>query len=854
MSAELEKKIVEVLSQEEGKALNLEGIASECRIDRSEMDELEWVIHRLEGEGRLVKKGSRRYRLAVDGDYLEGRFKQHRNGDGVVILDDENEADIFIPSGSQGGAFLHDIVRVRVRKSRPDEGGPFNHHEFRGTVVAVLKRAFAEVVGTFRSTPDRDICNPDDPRFPPVVWIESRRGKLDPAEGDKVVVQLVEYGDGSSPPTGKLVAVLGPPDGRGVDIASIVRQYSLPLNFPPEVQKEAGELPEFLRKSDYNGRTDCRDHLVITIDPDDARDFDDAISVRKLDNGDFRVWVHIADVSHFVRPGSALDAEARERGNSTYLVDRVIPMLPENLSNGLCSLQPNVDRLTKCLEADIDPSGVVRSWKLYPAVIHSRRRYTYQEAMEVIDGKGQSDTDKMVRLGWEIASKLRSRRMQNGSLDMDFPDRKIRLDSEGRIKAIEIMENDESHQLIEEFMLVANECVARELRKRKTPSLFRIHEDPAKERLRELEEQMRKSQIYVKNLHRPGNLNRLMTRIHKHPAASALSVSVLRSLKRARYSTKPIGHFGLAKKDYTHFTSPIRRYADLVVHRSIFDKVKLDTAAMVKIADHISATERNSADAEYDSRIVKLQRYLDDVRNDPVSGVFNAVVTEVRAKGLFVDLPELGVSGMVPIRSLGTDSYKFSRATSSISARRSGKSYSIGSNIRVRVLKIDKANRFFDFAAVDPGWRGTTRTNDTRSTSSGSGSSGKRNRTDSGSGKKSFSGKSRSGAGGRASQSPRPAARDRDADASEKSGRNKHPSGKSSQSARKSSFSRSASPAGQKNSPNTRKSGETPQSAAKSKPSTAEKSDRKTSTSTKKVTSRRKSTTARRKPSGNTGN
>ena len=691
---------MDVLKNSDVRTLNVEGLAARCGVKRKDLHDFEAVVFGMENRGVLVKKGSRRFSLATDEDYVVGRFKQQRNGDGVVVPEDETQADIFIPSGSQGSAFLHDIVRVRVRQGRGPGDRGRNESELRGTVVEVLKRAFAEVVGTFEDDGSQSFCLPDDPRFPPEVRISSTKANLDPSQGDKIVVQIDDYGDGRHSPSGRLVSVLGPPDGKGVDMAGIIRQYSLPQKFPRKVLQEARALPEFLTERDYAGRVDCRDDLVITIDPDDARDFDDAISVKREKSGDYRVWVHIADVSHFVRPGSALDEEARERGNSTYLVDRVIPMLPESLSNGLCSLQPNVDRLTKCAEVMLSPQGEVLSYKLYSAVIHSRRRYTYEEAMDVIDGSGKAAPDRMIRVAWEIAFQLRRRRIHDGALDLDFPDRKIRLDSQGRVREIEMLENDESHQLIEEFMLLANECVAKELRKRKVPSVFRVHEDPAKERLRELEMQMKRSHIHVSALHRQGNLNKLVAKIKKHQAASALSVAVLRSMKRARYSTKPLGHFGLAKRDYTHFTSPIRRYADLVVHRSVFEKVKLDAAAMSKMADHISSTERNSADAEYDSRIVKIQRYLEDVRNDPVRGRFQAVVTEVRPKGLMVDLPELGINGLVPIRALGTDSYRFFRDTSTISARKSGQKFSIGSSLPVSVLRIDKANRFFDFTAA----------------------------------------------------------------------------------------------------------------------------------------------------------
>lgn len=684
-------------------SLNLEALASRCDVRRRDFDAFEAHIYSMVESGALVKKGSRRVALAHSGDYAVGRFKARKNGDGVVHPDDGSGIEIYISRNSVGDAFLNDLVRVQVTATKPDRGNRSADYEKRGKIVRVLERGFVEIVGEFISVRGEDACKPDDPRFPEYIRITSRKDKLDPAPGYKVVVHLEDYGGNGDLPSGRLVTVLGPPDAKGVDIAGIIAQYSLPQRFPTSVTQEAKELPEVLRPSDYKGRKDCRKHKVITIDPDDARDFDDAIFVSHEKDGTYRVWVHIADVSHFVRKGSGLDREAEKRGNSTYLVDRVIPMLPEVLSNGLCSLQPDVDRLTKCAEIHLDPSGVVLGHELYPAVIHSHQRYTYQEAMEVIAETGSKNpkTDPIISLGWEIAEVCRKRRIQNGALDLDFPERKIRLNRHGDVESIESYSNDESHQLIEEFMLLANESVARELRERKTKSIFRIHEEPAKERLRELEELLGKNHIRVRGLDKSTNMVKAISRIKAHPAASALSVSVLRSMKRARYSTKPLGHFGLAKKDYTHFTSPIRRYADLIVHRSVFEKDEVDVNDLPQIADHISSTERNSADAEIDSKMVKLQKYLEGIKSDPVKGVFKAVVIDVRAKGLWVDIPAIGISGVVPTRALGTDSYRFIPNESIIVARKSGKKYKLGDTIIVKVLKIDKARRMFDFAALD---------------------------------------------------------------------------------------------------------------------------------------------------------
>lgn len=707
---EIDDRLFTELREAEHPSLNIDSLAARCGVKRRNIDDFERRIYQLVDAGKLVKKGSRRVSIAQEGDYVEGRYKPRKNGDGIVIPDDGSVGEIYIPRGGNNGAFLNDKVRVRVKPARPTRGHRSMNFEVRGKISSVLERAFVEVVGQFTYDDGEEICVPDDPRFPNKIIIDGKKAKLSPSKGDKVVVHIEYYGDKGDAPRGRLVTVLGPADAKGVDIAGIMAQYALPKRFSSHVIHEAKNLPEVLRKEDYAGRKDCRKHIVITIDPDDARDFDDAICVKHEKDGSYRVWVHIADVSYFVKPGSKLDKEAEKRGNSTYLVDRVIPMLPEVLSNGLCSLQPKVDRLTKCVEILIDPSGMVLEYSAYPAVIHSKKRYTYEEAMGIIDGGGKSATDKIIELGWEIAAKCRERRLINGSLDLDFPDRKIRLNKDGEVGRIDIMYNDASHQLIEEFMLLANECVAKELKKRKTKTIYRVHEEPAKERIRELEEILAKNRLPSKGLSKPENLVKAIKRIKKHPAASALSVSVLRSMKRARYSKKPLGHYGLAKKDYTHFTSPIRRYADLIVHRCLFEKTNQSDEGFARIADHISWTERNSADAEIDSKMVKLQKYLERIKNDPDRGKFQAVVIDVRPKGLWIDLPTLGLSGVVPIRAMGTESFKFNTRESSIESRHSGKKYRMGDKIMVHVLKIDKARRLFDFTLAGTKGRSPERT------------------------------------------------------------------------------------------------------------------------------------------------
>jgi ribonuclease R len=414
----------------------------------------------------------------------------------------------------------------------------------------------------------------------------------------------------------------------------------------------------------------------------------------------WQLWVHIADVSHYVLPGSALDVEARKRGNSTYLVDRVIPMLPEALSNELCSLKPNVDRLTKCVEFVLSKEGHVVSSKFYAAVIRSQRRFTYKEAFAVIQVPPNNPTEQMLHDAHAMAQKIRRLRFKNGSLDLDFPENKIRLDEHGKVIRIERIENDVSHQLIEEYMLLANEAVADRLMGLNRPSVYRVHESPKEKRLNDYREDVLSHRVPCGNLtHRP-EVQKLLTTLGTLPIGPALKIGFLRSLMRARYAVEPLGHYGLAKTKYTHFTSPIRRYADLVVHRSLFDKVELQVGIAKQIADHISTTEKNSSDAERDSKEVKLYAYLRAQLVSKKPQPYAALVTDVRNFGFFVDVPDLGLSGVVPLSAIPDDFYIFDPSTRQLTGRHNRRVIRLGDNVLVQIYKVDSLKKQVDFMPV----------------------------------------------------------------------------------------------------------------------------------------------------------
>jgi ribonuclease R len=484
---------------------------------------------------------------------------------------------------------------------------------------------------------------------------------------------------------------------------SIIRKFHLPVDFPRDVLDQAERIPDKINPGQLEGREDLRKEFIVTIDPDDARDFDDAIQVEKSKSG-WRLGVHIADVAAYVEPGSALDREARRRGNSVYLPDRVIPMLPERLSNGVCSLNPGVDRLTHSVFIHFDKNGMAKSARFTRSVIRSAHRLTYKQAYAVLTAPPRDQLGERLHTAWELASLLRRKRFEHGSLDLDFPEVKVWVDKEGRPIKLERVENDESHQLIEEFMLAANEAVARELKKRAIPTIYRVHENPDLEKLAEYREFVLSFNYRVGDLTHRAELQRLLASIQGKPEEQALKIALLKSLKRARYSAQPLGHYGLAKANYLHFTSPIRRYADLVVHRALGRDgaarrpYNPDVAEIASIAEHISATERNAADAEIDAAQMKklqfFQRQLDE-RNPQI---FRAAIVDVRNYGLMVELPDALITGLVHVSSLTDDFYLFEPARRQLIGRRSRKRFSVGDQVSVFVARVDVFKRQVDFA------------------------------------------------------------------------------------------------------------------------------------------------------------
>jgi ribonuclease R len=700
----MKDQIISLLERKDYVPANVPELLRLLRFAPSRQQELQSVLRKLEQSGGVARIKGNRYIRPVTADLIPGRIRMNRQGKGFLQPDDTGLKEIAIAESATGTALHEDRVLVR-RDVRPKGLRHDTVEVSTGSVVRILERKRTQIVGTLQRGRQFLYVIPDDPRIPHDIYVPEPRDMGRPARiGDKVVVELREWESRHTNPEGEIIEVLGAPDEEGVDMLSVLRQYELPLHFPKPVLHEANAIGTTVDARDLAGRVDCRRHRVITIDPDDAKDFDDAICLERVSLEQWRLWVHIADVSHYVKPGTALDTEARKRGNSTYLVDRVIPMLPEALSNELCSLKPNVDRLTKCVEFLVSNEGRVLSTKFYSAVIHSQRRFTYGEVLEILQRKPTHDPiEQMLHHANELTQRIRRLRFKAGSLDLDFPETKIRLDERGRILRIEKTVNDVSHQLIEECMLLANEAVAARLMSLGKPAVYRVHEVPDERRLQEYREEVLSQNVPCGNLSHSAEVQKLLHRLNALPIGPALKIGFLKSLMRARYAVEPLGHYGLAKKKYTHFTSPIRRYADLIVHRALFEKNSFSMSTLKETAEHISVTERNSADAERDSKDLKLFAFLKAQLASGQPERYPALVTDVRNFGFFVDVPGLAMSGLVPLSTVEDDFYVFDVARNHLVGRRTRRVIRLGDKLTVQVAKVDSFKKQVDFRLAENG-------------------------------------------------------------------------------------------------------------------------------------------------------
>ncbi|MED4461289.1 ribonuclease R [Metabacillus fastidiosus] len=718
MEKEIEKHIEKLLAfmrEETYKPLTVQELEEAFGIeDSGDFKDFVKALVQMEDEGLVVRTRSNRYGLPEKMNLLKGKLIGHAKGFAFVDPEDASLDDIFIPPTELNNAMHGDTVLVRIN-NRESQGS-----RQEGTIVRILERGVKQVVGTYTESKNFGFVIPDDKKFANDIFIPNS-GKKGAVEGHKVVVKLTTYPEGRMSAEGEVIQILGHKNDPGVDILSIIHKHGLPGPFPDDVLKQANDVPDTIKEEDIKNRRDLRNEVIVTIDGADAKDLDDAVTVTKLENGNYKLGVHIADVSHYVTENSPIDKEALERGTSVYLVDRVIPMIPHRLSNGICSLNPKVDRFALSCEMEVNEEGTVVKHEIFESVIKTTERMTYSDVNKILADKDEDVRAKyeslvpMFELMGELADVLRTKRMNRGAIDFDFKEAKVLVDDEGKPHDVVLRERSVGERLIEEFMLLANETVAEHFHWMNVPFIYRIHEDPNLEKLQRFLEFITNFGYTVKgtaNSIHPRALQQIIEEVAGKPEEMVISTVMLRSMKQAKYDPESLGHFGLSTEYYTHFTSPIRRYPDLIVHRLIRTyliegKVNEETRAkwaerLADIAEQASKMERRAVDAERETDDLKKAEYM----LDKIGEEYDGIISSVTNFGMFVELPNT-IEGLVHVSYMTDDYYRYDERHYAMIGERTGNVYRIGDEITVRVVNVNKDERSVDFEIV--GMKGTRR-------------------------------------------------------------------------------------------------------------------------------------------------
>ncbi|MBO9129908.1 ribonuclease R [Bacillus sp. 165] len=707
-------KLLSFMKEEAYKPLTVKELEEAFGIeDSTQFKDFVKALVIMEEKGLVVRTRSNRYGLPEKMNLLRGVLTGHAKGFGFVALEEKGMDDIFIPPDQLNGALHGDTVLVRV--SAESSGA-----RKEGTIVRILERGTKKVIGTYTESKNFGFVLPDDKRIASDIFIP-KNASMGAVEGHKVVVRLTSYPEGRLSAEGEVVEILGHKNDPGVDILSVIYKYGLPQGFSEEVMNQANSVPDTIQEADLQGRRDLRNETIVTIDGADAKDLDDAVTVTKLPNGNYKLGVHIADVSHYVTEGSPIDQEASDRGTSIYLVDRVIPMIPHRLSNGICSLNPKVDRLTLSCEMEINPQGDVVSHEIFQSVIKTTERMTYSDVNKILDEK---DEELIVRYEplveffegmAELAAVLRQKRMNRGAIDFDFKEAKVLVDEEGNPTEVVLRERSTAEKLIEEFMLAANETIAEHFHWMNIPFMYRVHEEPKEDKLERFFEFITNFGYVVKgkanDIH-PRALQKILEMVQGQPEEVVISTVMLRSMKQARYDAESLGHFGLSTEYYTHFTSPIRRYPDLIVHRLIRtylinQQIDADTQAKWRedlpvIAEHSSNMERRAVEAERETDELKKAEFM----LDKIGEEYDGIISSVTNFGLFVELPNT-IEGLVHVSYLTDDYYRYDEHHFAMIGERTGNVFRIGDEITIRVVNVNKDERIIDFEVV--GMKGSRR-------------------------------------------------------------------------------------------------------------------------------------------------
>ncbi|MEG0448986.1 MAG: ribonuclease R [Lysinibacillus sp.] len=703
----LQSRLIEFFSDEQYSPLTVGEIEEEFGFDDAEeFKELVKTLVRMEGQGLVVRSRSNRYGLPERMNLMRGKFIGHAKGFGFVAPDIEGMDDVFIPPHEVNGAINGDTVLIRVLKES------FGDRR-EGTVTKVVERGQSKFVGTFQANRGFGFVVLDDKKLPMDIFI-AKGDTLGAVDGHKVVVEISTWPDDLKSAAGYITKILGHKNDPGVDILSILYKHDIPPEFPQEVVDAASNVPDEISEADREGRRDLRHETIVTIDGADAKDLDDAVTVTKNIDGTYKLGVHIADVSYYVTQGSVLDEEAYDRATSVYLTDRVIPMIPHRLSNGICSLNPQVDRLTLSCEMIIDGDGNVIKHDIFQSVIKTAERMTYTDVYKILEEQDEELIARyeplvpMFKHMADLSKILRHKRTMRGAVDFDFKESKVIVNEEGWPVDIEIRERTVAEKLIEDFMLAANETVAEHFHWMNVPFIYRIHEDPKPEKLQRFFEFVTNFGLVVKgsgNTVHPKALQEIITAIEGMPEQPVISTMMLRSMQQAKYYPESLGHFGLSTDFYTHFTSPIRRYPDLIVHRLIRTYlINKDTSTetitqwgmvMDEIADHTSERERRAVDAERDTDALKKAQFM----SDKIGEEFEGIVSSITNFGMFIELPNT-IEGLVHISNMTDDYYRFDDRQMIMIGERTNRQFRIGDEVKVRVANVVIEESSIDFEIV----------------------------------------------------------------------------------------------------------------------------------------------------------
>ena len=688
--------LISFMKDQAYKPMSFKELSKIFGINKRESKDFQKILYDMEKDGLIIKNRAELYGIPERMGILKGVFQANAKGFGFVIVE-EDRPDIFIPASNVNSAMNNDIVLVKILR---DEN---RGKKCEGEIIRIVERKNKKLVGVYEDSRNFGFVVPDDRKIAQDIFI-SKGNKNGAKSGQIVVVEITNWPEKRRNPEGRIVEILGEKGDRGIDILTIIKKHNLPEEFPLDVESFANKIPEEIPQSEISRRRDLRDVTMVTIDGEDAKDLDDAVSVEVLENGNYKLGVHIADVSHYVKEGNPLDKEAFKRGTSVYLIDRVIPMLPKKLSNGVCSLNPKVDRLALSCFMEIDKNnGKVVDHEVFESVIKTNERMTYTDVTKILRDNDQETIEKYKYLYedfkhmGELFEILNKRRMSRGAIDFDFAECKIILDENGKPIDVALRERAIANTIIEEFMLVCNETIAEHFFWMNSPFVYRIHEEPDMEKLIHFSEfayNLGYPVRFNEDEVRPKDLQKILEQVRGKKEETVVSTLLLRSMMKAKYSQTCVGHFGLASKYYCHFTSPIRRYPDLVIHRIIKEILSdggLNPKREKKLRTFVVDASKQSSDTE--RMAVEAEREVDDLKKaeymlDRVGEDFEGIISSVTSFGMFVELPNT-IEGLVHISDLNDDYYNYDERHLCLIGERTKKIYRLGDEIKVKCSKVD---------------------------------------------------------------------------------------------------------------------------------------------------------------------